>query len=161
MLLLRKAVPATELLAATLTGLAALLGALGTRRRSSVRVAAAIAIKALLVAATVVAVKPVVVVAVMIAVTAVPVLVLRAATMTFEALAFVARLVVMAHLRLRLMDLRLHIAVITIVVTEIVTVGGTARHAAVHLGAALGDLLIAEGHDNAIVVLGVLQVVLG
>jgi len=159
MLLLRKAVPATELLASTLTGLAALLSALGTRSRSAIRVAAAIAIEALLVAATVIAVKPVVV-AVMIAVTAVPVLVLRAAAIALETLVIRARLVVMAHLRLRLMDLRLHIAVITIVVAEIVTVGGTARHTTIHLGAALGDLLIAEGHDDAVVVLGVLQVVL-
>ena len=159
MLLLREAVPATELLASTLAGLAALLSALGTRRRSAIRVAAAITIEALLVAATVVAVEPVVV-AVMIAVAAVPVLVLRAAAMTFETLAFVARLVVMAHLRLRLMDLRLHIAVIAIVVAEIITVGGTALHTTIHLGAALGDLLIAEGHDDAVIVLGVLQVVL-
>jgi hypothetical protein len=152
-LLLREAVPATKLLASTLTGLAALLSVLGTRRRSSVRVTAAI--EALLVAATVVAVEPVVV-AVMIAVTAVPVLVLRAAAMTFETLVIRARLVVMAHLRLRLMDLRLHIAVITIVIAEIVTVAGTAWHTTVHIGAALGNLLIAEGHDDAVVVLGVL-----
>jgi hypothetical protein len=158
--LLREAVPATELLASTLTGLAALLSVLGTRRRCTVRVAAAIAIEALLVAATVIAVKPVVV-AVMIAVTAVPVLVLRAAAMTFKTLAFVARLMVMAHLRLRLVDLRLHIAVIAIVVAEIFTVARTARHAAIHLGATLGNLLIAEGHDDAVVVLGVLQVILG
>jgi hypothetical protein len=71
-LLLRKAVPATELLlTATRTWLSALLGVL--RTRSSVRIAAAI--EALLVAATVVAFKPVIV-PVMIAVTPVPILIL-------------------------------------------------------------------------------------
>jgi hypothetical protein len=79
--------------------------------------------------------------------------------MTFEALTFVARLVVMADVRLRLVDLRLHIAVIAIVVAEIVTFA--TRHTAIHLGAALGNLLIAEGHDDAVVVLRVLQIVLG
>jgi hypothetical protein len=156
-LLLREAVPATELLlAAALTGLPALLGVV--RTRPSIRITAAI--EALLVAATIIAIEPIVV-PVMIAVTAVPVLVLGAAAMTFKTLAFVARLVVVAHLRLRLVDLRLHIAVIAIVVAEIFTVARAARHPAIHLGATLGNLLIAEGHDDAVVVFRVLQIVLG
>jgi hypothetical protein len=80
----------------------------------------------------------------------------------------VLTLVVMAYVRLlgvpRVLERRLHIAVITLVVAVVVAVhvveGTKASNAAVHVRAALADLLLAEGHDDAVIMLGMLQVVL-
>lgn len=84
----------------------------------------------------------------------------------FEALT-VLTLVVVAYVRLlrvpRVLERRLHIAIIALVVPLLVAVvveGAKACNAAVHVRAALADLLFAEGHDDAVVMLGMLQVVL-
>ena len=106
-----------------------------------------------------VAVAPVmtIIVAMIVAITVAIAVLLVAAAMAFETLALHARLmIVMAHLRGRL-----HLAVVTLVVAVVVAINLAARHTAVHPVTALGDLLIADGHDDAVVVLGVLQIVLG
>lgn len=79
----------------------------------------------------------------------------------------VLTLVVVAYVRLlrvpRVLERRLHIAIIALVVPLLVAVvveGAKACNAAVHVRAALADLLFAEGHDDAVVMLGMLQVVL-
>jgi hypothetical protein len=112
---------------------------------------------AVAIAAVVVVIIVVIEVAVMLAIAAVTVLVLAAAVVVV-ALVIHARLMIVAHLRL---VLRLHIAVITFVVAVVLAIHRIARRgAAVQPVATLGDLLVAEGHDDAVVVLGVLQIVL-
>jgi hypothetical protein len=156
-LLLRKAVAAPELvptwllLATRRLGVA--FGALLMRRRTTVLVATAV------MPLVAVAVAPVmtVIVAMIVAITVAIAVLLVSAAMTFETLALHARLtIVMAHLRGRL-----HLAVVTLVVAVVVAINLIVRHTAVHPVTTLGDLLIAHGHDDAVVVLGVLQVVLG
>jgi len=158
-LLLREAVAAAELVTTRLlaTCFSVAFGALLMRRLTTVLVVATPVMPLVAVAAAVVAI---VVVAIVVAIAVAIAVLIVSASMTLETLALRARLmVVVAHLRLRV--LRLHLAVIAIVVAVVVAVHLAARHTAVHPIAALRDLLIADGHDDAVVVLGMLQVVLG
>ena len=136
------------------------LGLLALGLHARARLATLIA--AVLTLAPIVAFAPISAIVVTIAVVvAVTEAVLLVSAATLETLAFVARLVVVAHLRLglRLMLVRLHIAIVTVVVTEVVAgyVVELAGHPAVHhVAAALADLLVAEGHYDAIVMLRML-----
>jgi hypothetical protein len=88
------------------------------------------------------------------------------AVLVVAAVAFEARLMLLmlmlAHLRLHV---GLDIALVALVVAELVAsihrVEPITGNAAVHTLATGAHLLIAEGHDDAIVVLGMLEVVLG
>jgi hypothetical protein len=95
-----------------------------------------------------------------------------AAALAVETLVVVVLVIVHARLRLHLVTRRLHhrlhLAVITLVVELIAGIHGIVRHEltravqalAVHLLAVRPHVLLTEGHDDAIIVLGVLEIVL-
>jgi hypothetical protein len=135
-------------------------GLLWRRRLEVARLAAAVgpAILATVVAAIwppIVAVMPVVVVVPI----AIPeTLLVVAAPVPLEALVVHARLRLMIVLAHRL-HRRLEIAFITVVVAELIA--RLQATAAIHAIATRSHVLVAEGHDDAVIMLGVLEIILG
>jgi hypothetical protein len=88
-------------------------------------------------------------------------------TAIVESLTLVTALAFVTHRRLRGLGLHIDAHLLTILITELVAHSRLAEaerarpvHARVRIAATLSDLLLAVCHDDAIVVLGVLQVVL-